>query len=139
MILFLLATSDIAFYARPTQDQSMTAFQDLKFDQVITNQGNAYDAISGRFTAPVHGLYQFSVSVMVDARGKLNEDYDMGFHVMKNDMVVGNLWCFYTYSATLDLLLVPGDVVHVRKDDDPTSETLKGKWSSFSGHLVREY
>ena len=125
----LLGASDIAFYARLTQDQSMAAFQDLKFDQVITDQGNAYDKHSGRFTAPgpVHGLYQFSVSVLVDARGRLNEDYDMGFHVMKNDMVVGKLWCFYTYSATIGLVLVPEDEVHVRKDHDPKSETLKRK------------
>jgi len=36
---------------------------DIIFSRVVTNVGTAYSNLSGRFTAPVNGTYQFNVAI----------------------------------------------------------------------------
>ena len=40
--------------------------QILKFEDIINNNGNAYNATTGTFTAPFNGTYEFSI-VMLNA------------------------------------------------------------------------
>ena len=40
---------------------SYTAGSAIKFDEIITNIGNAYNATTGLFIAPVDGLYYFTM------------------------------------------------------------------------------
>ncbi|CAC5389663.1 C1QL [Mytilus coruscus] len=44
--------------------------EELKYDRVITNDGLAYDIMTGRFTAPVNGTYHFTVVVAAQGRHK---------------------------------------------------------------------
>ena len=114
----------------------MKQYEDLIFENVVTNQGSAYTKLSGQFVAPAHGLYQFSVSALA---GGVNDTSDMGFDVLKNGNIVGNVWCHNAGNLVLNLVLMMGDKVWVRKDFDSKTETVSGKWTSFSGHLIRQY
>jgi len=44
---------------------------DVVFDRVVTNVGDAYDAESGKFTAPADGVYQFNVVISAQGRQKV--------------------------------------------------------------------
>lgn len=41
------------------------------FDDVFLNQGSVYDTSNGRFTAPVAGVYELSVSLLQDDDGTI--------------------------------------------------------------------
>ncbi|XP_060579239.1 heavy metal-binding protein HIP-like, partial [Ruditapes philippinarum] len=54
----------IAFYAHHLKDLVLdTANEILIFEKTITNEGTGYGTSTGLFTAPVGGLYQFSVHI----------------------------------------------------------------------------
>ena len=114
----------------------MHRYETLKFDNIVTNQGSAYNKTSGHVVAPVQGLYQFSISAL---SGGVNDASDMGFDVMKNGNIVGNVWCHNAGNLVLNLVLSKGDRVWIRKDFDSKTETVSGMWTSFSGHLIRQY
>uniref|UniRef100_F6QBT1 Complement C1q like 4 n=1 Tax=Equus caballus TaxID=9796 RepID=F6QBT1_HORSE len=68
----------IAFYAglrRPHE-----GYEVLRFDDVVTNVGNAYEAASGKFTCPMPGVYFFAYHVLM--RG--GDGTSMWADLMKN-------------------------------------------------------
>lgn len=46
----------------------------VKFDKVISNIGNAYDANTGRFTAMDGGVYKFDVVISAQGRHKVKKN-----------------------------------------------------------------
>ena len=56
---------EVGFSARfsSTTTVSVTETQNIVFDHVDLNQGQGYDKTTGVFTAPVSGLYQFSLHI----------------------------------------------------------------------------
>lgn len=52
----------VGFHARLRSSINLDRSQTVKFDDVITNIGDAYDPTTGHFTAPYHGLYSFSAT-----------------------------------------------------------------------------
>jgi hypothetical protein len=55
----------VAFFAYLTyQANNLGAFQNIVFDNVVTNIGNAYNWNHGLFIAPVNGTYVFSFTLM---------------------------------------------------------------------------
>lgn len=55
----------------------------LRFDDVVTNVGNAYEAASGKFTCPMPGVYFFAYHVLM--RG--GDGTSMWADLMKNGQV----------------------------------------------------
>lgn len=51
-----------AFYAYGTASGTNTVGSDIIFPSTTVNNGNHYDTLSGRFTAPINGIYQFNWS-----------------------------------------------------------------------------
>ena len=53
----------IAFYAGLKRQHE--GYEVLKFDDVVTNLGNNYDATSGKFTCNIPGTYFFTYHVLM--------------------------------------------------------------------------
>lgn len=45
---------------------------DIVFDRIVTNVGSAYNPSTGRFTAPITGVYQFNVIISAQGREKVS-------------------------------------------------------------------
>jgi len=77
----VLASEKIAFYVGLTENFGpVSEHSDIVFDRVITNVGHAYQRQTGRFIAPLGGVFQFNVIVAAQARHKVT--------------TATHLWCF---------------------------------------------
>lgn len=76
-----------SFYAYLSASQTFTHPAEIKFDTVVNNSGSHYSSSTGRFTAPVTGLYFLETRVLsaLDTNG-----LDIRFY--KN----GSLWNDYS-------------------------------------------
>lgn len=110
--------------------------QDVVFDRVITNVGDAYDAGSGRFTAPVNGTYQINVVVSAQGRQKA------AVMILKNGGMVATVWAesipyWATASNIVVLSLNTGDQVWLMLLS--RASYLHGyMYTTFSGFLIFE-
>ena len=117
---------------------NLGAGQTIVFDKVITNHGNAYDNITGMFTAPVKAIYVFELTLMTGAGYyqylELVED---GQHIIWNyGQTTSNN--FDSSSRTVSVELAKGARVWVRtwKEERHGSGKIHGNtFSSFSGWL----
>jgi hypothetical protein len=66
-----LPCASVGLSTANTKDTSnpYTSTGTIIFDQVFVNQGSVYDTSNGRFTAPVAGVYELSVSMLQDDDG----------------------------------------------------------------------
>jgi len=69
----LSADQKVAFYVGLTENFGpVTQHTDIVFDRLITNIGDAYEPHTGRFTAPLDGVYQFNVIISAQGRHKVS-------------------------------------------------------------------
>lgn len=62
----------IAFFAGLDNNiNGLQSDEDARFGNVVTNIGNCYNPITGRFRAPVDGVYQFNIAVAAQGRHKV--------------------------------------------------------------------
>lgn len=83
--------SRVAFYAGLRNPQE--GYEILKFDDVVTNIGNQYDGVSGKFVCKVSGTYFFTYNVLM--RG--GDGTSMWADLMKN----GQVRRFFYYSTQI--------------------------------------
>lgn len=123
----------VAFFAYLRyQANNLGAFQNIVFDNVVTNIGNAYNWRHGIFIAPVNGTYVFSFTLM--AVGSMTWG-----HFVVNRQVVAKVELVEknASSQTIVVTLKAGDDVSVQ--NTYTDRTLIGdKYSTFSGFLLYE-
>ncbi|KAL3852120.1 hypothetical protein ACJMK2_015803 [Sinanodonta woodiana] len=111
--------------------------QQVVFDKVINNVGNAYDARHGTFTAQVAGVYEFSISVLSSGGSFI------GAEIVKNGEPVAKARTgdasYYTMGTNIvTLQLQKGDDVWVEHINESDSNKLEGQsFSTFSGHLIQ--
>ncbi|XP_053387535.1 complement C1q-like protein 4 [Mercenaria mercenaria] len=120
---------------------NMGSHQQIVFDYVITNIGNAYSPSHGHFTAPIRGVYAFFVMI-TDIPG-----HSASIQLLKNGQWIGHALAngssqdgnlYVTSTLPVVVQLQKGDEVWVQNEGSfSTVEELDGgSWSSFSGHLV---
>lgn len=107
----------------------------VRFDHVITNAGNGYDARLGHFTAPTAGIYMFSISVM-----SLPSQY-LQLQLVKNGNEVGraegDTQGYDTTTVVVMVELNVGDAVWVKRWGTTATESIYGHlWSYFTGCLI---
>ena len=132
------ADNHIAFYATLSAHTTLGQKQTIEFDQILTNIGNGYNGVSGVFTVPITGVYQFSTT-MLQFTSTQNEIHTQ---LMKNNNVVGqNFGNSNRASATQTVIVSAqkGDIVYVRHHEliGTTPQTIHGLgYSSFCGFLI---
>ncbi|KAL1767650.1 complement C1q 4 [Sigmodon hispidus] len=128
--------SRIAFYAglrRPHE-----GYEVLRFDDVVTNVGNAYEAASGKFTCPMPGVYFFAYHVLM--RG--GDGTSMWADLMKNGQVRASAIAQdadqnYDYASNSVILhLDVGDEVFIKLDGGKVHGGNTNKYSTFSGFII---
>ncbi|XP_009582151.1 PREDICTED: C1q-related factor-like, partial [Fulmarus glacialis] len=87
----------VAFYAGLKNPHE--GYEVLKFDDVVTNLGNSYDAASGKFTCAIPGTYFFTYHVLM--RG--GDGTSMWADLCKN----GQVRAIAATSPTAELSLSP--------------------------------
>ncbi|XP_021366869.1 uncharacterized protein LOC110459092 [Mizuhopecten yessoensis] len=107
----------------------------IKFDHVITNNGNHYNPVTGAFTCPKDGVYVFNWSIGRNSIGFIHSE------LRKNGAAIG-------YSTSADdhyptdssqssvLVLSQGDVVTAAVTGHSSSPKLWRYHTSFTGFLI---
>ena len=129
------STSPIVFQARlATTIYPLGANQIIAYDSIVTNEGNAYDTLTGMFEATVTGLYQF-MATMWSTEGQ-NVDFQMiynGAEVCAGRTTTTNQ-SMGICSAILQI--TAGGRVFVRHKGTSGNYALGGNYAEFAGHLI---
>lgn len=130
----------VAFFAALSDHLTHAGvLQNIPFDVVITNEGSAYTAHSGVFTAPISGLYVFSSTLTSYPHNGAK------FSFLKNGSPLTHMHphsnddspAYDTSSQTIVLKLMKGDGISVANRN--SDESLSGnKLSIFSGFLLQQ-
>lgn len=128
----------VAFFAGLTQNFGpVQEHTDIVLDRVITNIGSGYSPSTGRFTAPVNGVYQFNVIVSAQGRQKA------AVMILKNGEMVATVWAesipYWATSSNIAVLsLDRGDQVWLLLLT--RASYLHGfMYTTFSGFIVFEH
>ena len=129
-----LTGSRVAFYAFLTHsDAVLQSNEKVVFDSVVTNLGLAYH--SGEFTAPVPGIYVFSVNLLSDSQ-------PANAKLVKNGVMVGAL-NFHAdgeqASQSVTLELNKDDEMSVQSANYPGVKFFGYRHSTFTGFLLYEF
>ncbi|VDI13782.1 Hypothetical predicted protein [Mytilus galloprovincialis] len=109
----------VAFHTRLTQHVTLGSSQTVIFDDVITNIGNAYDHLTGLFTAPYDGVYFFASSFLKPGDGP-----SLHLEMMKNGASISKGHAAAGNNASAIVSLKLGDVIKIRHFEG-TSTALK--------------
>lgn len=117
--------------------ENLGTSQTVKFNQVSLNVGDAYNTTTGKFTAPVDGLYSFSWTTMSN----------IGKYFI-TEIVLNSIPMAYNYtdsrgrtagysmsSSHANIKMKKGDEVWIRTHHNYGQNALcgYGQWCNFSG------
>ncbi|XP_074782533.1 C1q-related factor-like [Athene noctua] len=126
----------VAFYAGLKNPHE--GYEVLKFDDVVTNLGNSYDAASGKFTCAIPGTCFFTYHVLM--RG--GDGTSMWADLCKNGQVRASAIAQdadqnYDYASNSVILhLDAGDEVFIKLDGGKAHGGNNNKYSTFSGFII---
>ena len=129
----------MAFNAHLSAEAQPTSSATAPFDVVRLNYGNAYDDTTYEFTAPVTGVYQFTVSLLVKSGKhglmylKVNGATEMSVHERPSCAT-----CSTGSANTATMQLTQGDKVSVEMYGGPNYPYHYMDSTSFNGALLFE-
>ncbi|CAC5363461.1 C1QL [Mytilus coruscus] len=112
-ILELPTTNTVAFSVVLDHEVTLVPLQVVKYNNILTNVGSAYDPRHGHASIPIKGIYLVAVTSL----NHINEDIHM--QLVRNDDVQGSMYLpagqsYDSMSQTLVLFLDKSDLVWVR-------------------------
>ncbi|XP_060081244.1 uncharacterized protein LOC132560598 [Ylistrum balloti] len=130
---------NIGFTASLSTVTALGNGQIIVFDTIISNDGNGYDSRYGHFTAPITGLYAFSVTVMC-----YGSESELHVNILKDGQNIGVAFAngnhYDNGSKFVVVQLQAGQVVWVEHANEPSGYKIHGQgYSSFSGFLIQSY
>uniref|UniRef100_A0AAV2JW95 C1q domain-containing protein n=3 Tax=Gobiidae TaxID=8220 RepID=A0AAV2JW95_KNICA len=132
----VIGAAKIAFYVGLKNPHE--GYEVLRFDDVVTNLGNHYDATTGKFTCQVSGIYYFTYHVLM--RG--GDGTSMWADLCKNGQVRASAIAQdadqnYDYASNSVVLhLDSGDEIYIKLDGGKAHGGNNNKYSTFSGFLL---
>lgn len=127
----------VAFHVALTNNLVLTRDgENARYDKIITNIGNGYDPLSGRFTAPVKGIYLITATTQ-----SLSENDYVQMNIVRNGVDVAYTWSHRSGTSTAILHLEVNDWVEYQRFSGAMSQpyTLRGAdQSSFGGVLISQ-
>ena len=125
----------VAFTVQHTLAGTLGKQQAVKYNQVVTNIGNGYDSRDGHFTAPVAGLYSFSLTGMGYATSLLY------LNIMKNNQFLAQIYTTNgdadSASVTIHTHLNVDDHVWIENGSGAGAHLHPGPYNTFSGILEK--
>ncbi|XP_062604463.1 complement C1q tumor necrosis factor-related protein 3-like, partial [Saccostrea cucullata] len=127
----------IAFHARIEKFKQNLAFKAVViFGKVTLNAGKAYDGSTGKFTAPVNGIYSFTWTIATTPGRRFStaivrDDEIIGYNHVNGKVGSNNS---ESGSATAIIKMAKSDKVWIRVQEH--GEYAYALWSSFSGFLL---
>ncbi|CAC5418039.1 C1QL [Mytilus coruscus] len=139
--LLQAGSGGIAFSVYLDHDVNFGAHQVLKYNRIITNEGNGYSVHTGSFTCPESGIYllSFSIGQRGDTVARGAYIYLMVNSVNVIDAVVDSFHNTQDLQGgnTVIIRLKAGDVVFTEGDEGSHGEGSTGvRLTSFSGVLL---
>ena len=131
--------SPVAFLATLSDHAvNLGANQNIAFDNVITNVGNAYNSHAGVFIAPVSGIYVFSTSIMSYQNTRTHYAFERNGNIVMRLFYNGDeLLAYDTTGSTITLQLSKCDDVAV-VNGDLDNDVHGNHYSSITGFLLQE-
>ncbi|KAH3856535.1 complement C1q-like protein 4 [Dreissena polymorpha] len=132
------SATSVAFQAFLSKNVAFPQISVVIFDVVPVNLGNAYNPITGIFTAPVNGTYLFAMSIG-NPTGKPST-----IRMKKNQEYIAYAFAGWTSgwdqgSQTTVVRMSVGDVMFVEGENHVSGNALEfGKHSSMTGTLINK-
>ena len=117
-----------------TKHVALGTTQIVIFDEVVSNNGHAYNKHTSHFTAPRDGTYYFATSF-------LNHSGSTHLQMMKNGQDIGRGVSYPDFQSTGSIIVIvnlrKGDVVLLRHMVGQPADTIYGNGrSEFVGYLL---
>jgi hypothetical protein len=132
------AGNHIVSYATLSAHTTLGQKQTIEFDEIITNIGNGYNGVSGVFTVPITGIFQFSTTMLKFT----STENEIHTQLMLNNNGIGQNFGNINRASGTQTVIVSaqkGDSVYVRHHEalGTTPQAIHGHgYSSFSGFLI---
>eukprot|EP00105_Crassostrea_gigas_P032547 XP_011455588.1 PREDICTED: complement C1q tumor necrosis factor-related protein 3 [Crassostrea gigas] len=131
------AADTIAFQSTLTKTLlNMKLHETVVFDKVSLNEGNAYSTATGKFTAPLDGIYSFTWTTLTQAPNFfLTEIVRNGKPIAYNHNDARGIGSdgHPMSSSHANIKMKKGDKVWIRVNRNPGQYIQGGNWCNFSG------
>jgi len=131
----------IAFRVSSPTASTYSSSSVITFSDVQLNVGDAYDVNTGKFTAPVSGLYIFTSQLCVNKGQHVYIEIAKNENALQRSIVFTSGSTYQCCNADAFDVLAQGDTVSLRTPPSAGSMTTIYRsdtilWSSFSGALL---
>ena len=139
-------SSPVYFYVQRYADGFNTTNTPIPFDVEKLNVGGTMNLTSGKFTAPLDGMYAFSFTGRAYLPTSSSNVYLQLYLYLNGNMIgrgvadqVNTAWQYETYSWQSTLNLQKGDEIWLEIFSMSTGAHLNGySYTQFSGYLLEE-